>query len=146
MKTQNYDNHSQYYTAHHFVFYPLILVLAIAGAYFAATASAELRPVWIFLTVITVVIGWLSFMLRQHYAITLQNRLIITELRYRYFSITGERLELLEDQFSRRQLFALRFASDEELAPLVKRAAIEKLDADTIKRSIQHWKGDYMRV
>jgi len=27
MQTQNYKNHASYYTPHHFVFYPLVLIL-----------------------------------------------------------------------------------------------------------------------
>nr|WP_255416485.1 MULTISPECIES: DUF6526 family protein [unclassified Flavobacterium] len=32
-------------------------------------------------------------MLRQHYALILQNRIVYLELRYRYFSLTGKTLE-----------------------------------------------------
>ena len=47
-------------------------------------------------------------MLRQHYALTLQNRIVIGEMRYRYFVVTGRRLEPLEEKLSEGQLFALR--------------------------------------
>ena len=35
-------------------------------------------------------------MLRQHYALTLQNRIIRLELRYRYFTLTGKRFEEID--------------------------------------------------
>ena len=91
-------------------------------------------------------VGWLSFMLRQHYGKTLQDRLVILELRYRYFALTGERLEPLETQLSDSQLFALRFAPDEELPALIRRAIDEKLSGDAIKRAVKNWKPDYRRI
>lgn len=85
-------------------------------------------------------------MLRQHYALTLQDRIIKLEIRYRYFSLTGERLELLEEKLSDSQLFALRFAPDEELPNLVNKAISENLSGTQIKKSIQNWRADNQRV
>lgn len=101
---------------------------------------------WIVLGIGFFTIAWLSYMLRQHYALTLQNRLVLTELRYRYFVITGTRLEPLETRLSDGQLFALRFAQDEELAALANKAATDKLTPNAIKKSIKNWKGDFRRV
>jgi len=67
-------------------------------------------------------------------------------LRFRYFLVTGKRLEPLESGLSFSQLAALRFASDEELAALVDQAIREKLSAREIKKSIVHWLPDTMRV
>lgn len=143
MKKQDYSNHVQYYTPHHFIFYPLclvLLVMGIRGIY--RHNSLE----WIIITALVVLLIWLSFMLRQHYALTCQNRIVRLELRFRYFVLTGERLDLLEDRLSFGQLAALRFASDEELPALVKRALAEGLSPDAIKRSVRNWMPDTMRV
>ncbi len=143
MKKQDYSNHVQYYTPHHFIFYPLclaLLIIGIRGIY--RHSSLE----WIIITSLVVLLTWLSFMLRQHYALTCQNRIVRLELRFRYFVLTGERLDLLEDRLSFGQLAALRFASDEELPALVKRALAEGLSPDTIKRAIKNWLPDTMRV
>ncbi len=85
-------------------------------------------------------------MLRQHYALTLQDRIVRLELRYRYFTLTNERLELLEKNLSESQLFALRFAPDEELPNLVDKAIAENLSATVIKKSIKNWLADNQRV
>ena len=85
-------------------------------------------------------------MMRQHYALTLQNRIVITELRYRYFVITGKRLEPLEERLTEGQLFALRFAPDNELEELAGRAIRENMPPDAIKRAIVYWKPDNSRV
>ena len=91
-------------------------------------------------------LGWLSFMMRQHYSLTIQNRLIRMEMRFRYHVLTGHRLEPLEQQLTLRQIIALRFASDEELPALVQRAIAENLPPKEIKKSIKNWQADDMRV
>ena len=124
MEAQNYKNHIRFYTPHHFIFYPLMLILLGISIYFSISQE-NLRTVWIFISVLNLIIVFLALMLRQHYALTLQNRIVRLELRYRYFSLTGERLELLENDLSDSQFFALRFAPDEELQSLLKRAIVE---------------------
>jgi hypothetical protein len=145
MAAQNYSNHSRYYIPHHFFFYGSILLLTAFAIYMGFTAR-EHHFLWMGLAALTLLVGWLSFMLRQHYGKTLQDRLVIFELRYRYFALTGERLEPLEEQLSQGQLFALRFAPDEELPALIRRAIDEKLSSDGIKRAVKNWKADYRRI
>jgi len=145
MKVQQYENHKQYYPAHHFVFYPVILALLGTAIWFGVNREDE-RPIWFFLAALVAVTGWLSFMLRQHYAVTLQNRIVLMELRYRYFSITQQQFEPLEAALSKGQLFALRFASDEELPALAERALKERLTGTEIKKAIVNWRADWMRV
>ena len=144
MEKQSYKNHIRYYPPHHFVYYPVIMTFLVFSIYFAFTTKDVL--VWSFISGIFIVLFCLAFMLRQHYALTLQNRIVRLELRYRYFSITGHRLEDFENQLNDAQLFALRFAPDEELEALIERALNENLSANTIKKSIKNWKGDYERV
>jgi len=88
----------------------------------------------------------LSFMTRQHYALTCQNRIVRLELRLRYYQLTNQRLEIIENQLSFKQLAALRFASDEELVGLIKRTLEENLSPADIKKSINNWVADTMRV
>lgn len=85
-------------------------------------------------------------MLRQHYALGNQDRIVRLELRFRYYVLTGKRLEPLESNLSIRQMAALRFAPDEELPAMVERAIKENLSAPQIKKSIVHWLPDHMRV
>ena len=144
MKTQSYKNHIRFYIPHHFVYYPIIMTLLFFSIYFIFTTEDSL--IWVFISAVFVVLFCLAFMLRQHYALTLQNRIVRLELRYRYFSITGKRLEDFEHQLNDDQLFALRFAPDNELLALIKKAMNENLSGTAIKKAINHWKGDYERV
>ncbi len=122
----------------------MLIVLGIGAWHIFSDASN--RMLWIFITFLSAVIIWVAFMLRQHYALTLQNRLVLLELRYRYFTITGKQLEPLEISLTDGQLFALRFAPDEELEALTNRAIRENLTPDAIKKSIKNWRADNRRV
>lgn len=146
MQNQNYNNHIRWYVPHHFVFYPVMLALMVFCGYKVVNVPESEQSLWAVLGVGFFTISWLSYMLRQHYALTLQNRLVLTELRYRYFVLTGSRFEPFEIELSDGQLFALRFAPDEEFAVLTERAVNEKLSPNDIKKAIKNWKGDYSRV
>lgn len=144
MKKQSFKNHIRYYTPHHFIYYPIIMTLLAFSVYFVFTSEDQL--IWTFISAIFIVLFFLAFMMRQHYALTLQNRIVRLELRYRYFSLTGKRLENFEHRLNDDQLFALRFAPDEELKELIERTLFQNLSGTEIKKAIQHWKGDYYRV
>ena len=145
MTTQNFKNHIRFYPPHHFVFYPVIMSL-LAFAIYNAINDLGNQKLWIFISILVFVVGWLAFMLRQHYALVLQNRIVRGELRYRYFVITGTRFEPMERLLNDSQLFALRFAPDEELPKLVQRAVAEKMSGTAIKKAIVNWFPDHNRV
>jgi hypothetical protein len=145
MEKQNYNNHIRYYPPHHFIFYPLISmagVLALVGL----INDAPNRLLWFVLGMIITLLTFLALMLRQHYALMNQNRIVRLELRFRYYVLTQKRFEEVELKLSKGQIFALRFAPDEELPTLVERALKENLSGDEIKRSIKNWLPDEMRV
>ena len=145
MEKQNYKNHVRYYTQHHFVFYPVVTFLFSVCIYQASTCN-ENKLLWIVLAATMGLIAWLSFMLRQHYALGNQNRIARLEVRFRYYRLTQKNFEEIESQLSLSQILALRFASDEELVVLIEKTLKEKLSSDEIKRSIKNWIPDYMRA
>lgn len=145
MEEQNYKNHVRYYPPHHFVFYPVLMILMGFSTWFIFKYE-EQSLLWLFVTLGLFMLGYLAFMLRQHYALNNQNRIVRLELRFRYYVLTGNRLEDFEGKLSEGQLFALRFASDQELPALVSRALTENISPDEIKRSIVNWLPDHMRV
>jgi len=85
-------------------------------------------------------------LLVRSYALKLQNRIILNEMRNRYFHLTGKTFEEKEKELRLGQIIGLRFASDEELLPLIDRAIAEKLTSKEIKQQIKNWRGDYLRV
>jgi hypothetical protein len=85
-------------------------------------------------------------LLARMYALKLQNRIILNEMRNRYFHLAGKTFDEKEKELKLGQIIGLRFASDEELLGLIDRAIAEKLTSKEIKQQIKNWRGDYIRV
>jgi hypothetical protein len=145
MAKQNYSNHRKFYTLHHFVFYPAVFGLFVFCVY-GFNKYPDRKFEWVALSLLTILVAWLSFMMRQHYALVPQNRIIRAEMRLRYFQLTGKRFEPVEARITFKQLAALRFASDEELPALVDRTISENLQPSEIKKLVVNWYPDHMRV
>jgi Family of unknown function (DUF6526) len=147
MQAQNYENHKKFTPLHHFVQLPLTLLLTIWFA-FEAVSNKEvaIQKIWFALTLIGFSVILLSILTRMHYGFMMQNRIIRLEMRYRYYRLTQQPFEELEKKLTNGQIMALRFAPDEELIALIEKAIAEKLTPDSIKRQVQQWQGDYMRV
>ena len=145
MKKQQYSNHAKSYPLHHFVFYPLLGVAAIWSG-MNIRKHPDDADLWLAITIVFLLMGLLSFMMRQHYGLMMQDRVIRVELRLRYFQLTQKRLEEMESKLSLAQLVALRFASDEELPQLLRWAADENISASEIKKAVKNWQPDYDRV
>lgn len=146
MKTQqDYHHHKRYYFPHHFILYPVAGALVGICLYLASKHPAQWLP-WTLLGISFAFTTLLSYMMRQHYALMLQNRVVRLEMRLRYYILSQKRFEELEKKLSFKQIAALRFASDAEFIPLIERTLSENLSPDDIKRSIQEWQADKMRV
>jgi hypothetical protein len=77
------------------------------------------------------------------YTTRLQDRIIRLEMRLRLAALGRERDMT---RLTTRQLVALRFASEAELASLTDRALAENLTPDQIKRAVTEWQADRMRT
>jgi hypothetical protein len=145
MKTQNFGNHTRYNPLHHFVLTPLTTIFfgwTIAKMDFSSQ-DTTLESIFLFIGAFVLV---LLPLIARMYALTLQNRIIINEMRNRYFQLTGKPFEKKEKELRLGQIIGLRFASDEELLDLIDRAIAEKLTSKEIKQQIKNWRGDYLRV
>jgi len=145
MKKQAYLNHKKAYPLHHFIFYPVTILLLVFAIWQAFKQPGD-RSLWAIMAAGIFLLALLSFMTRQHYALILQNRLVRLEMRFRYYQLTGKRLEVIEAELGFGRLAALRFCSDNELSALIERTLKEKLTANEIKKSIKEWYPDHMRV
>ena len=145
MKTQNYSNHKRYYIPHHFIFLPILAGLQTLGVwkYFN---DKENTLIWLLFSVIIFLIIYLTVMVRQHYALENQNRIIRLAFQQRYFEIFGERSDQVIKQLRFSQIAALRFAYDEEFKALLAQALNKDISGDEIKKSIKDWRPDYHRV
>ena len=142
-------NPPQYYSWHHFVLLPAALFLAGYGVvrYVHVVGNDDqIARLWFTVGALAVVGLGVLVMLRQHYALTLQDRIARLEVRQRYFEVSGQRFSPLEKELSLKQILSLRLAGDAELPALVQAAVQEKLSPQNIQARINDFQFDAMRV
>ena len=89
----------------------------------------------------------LLFFYARSFALTVQDRVIRLEMTLRLEQLLPPDFQARVQEFSLDQVIALRFASDEELPDLARRALTEKLtERKTIKKMIKKWRPDFLRV
>ncbi|MEP6616791.1 MAG: DUF6526 family protein [Ginsengibacter sp.] len=145
METQNYSNYKKYYIPHHFIFLPLTVFLTTLGIW-EAYSNAEHRLEWQMFSILSFCLLYLAVMLRQHYALGNQDRIVRLEFRLRYFELFGESSGQVEEKLSFDQIAAFRFADQDEFKKLLEKALNENFSASQIKKSIKNWKADHMRL
>ncbi len=142
-------NPMRFYAPHHFVLLPAAAIIA-AYAVLRYTKVAgdndQIARLWFTVAALAVIGAGVLLLLRQHYALTLQDRLCRLEVRQRYFELTGQRFANLEKQLSLKQIITLRLAGDGELPALAQAAAASNLSSAAIKERINDFQLDTMRV
>ncbi|MBS1655025.1 MAG: hypothetical protein JSU05_09280 [Bacteroidetes bacterium] len=142
MKEQNFANHSRYILLWH-VITPLVMLLVLIGSIITFIHSdGNLRHASIMLILISLILI-VFFWYARWFALRVQDRAIRAEENFRHYILTGKPLD---KNLRMSQIIALRFASDEELPALAKRAVDEKLHNKQIKQAVQNWRPDYYRA
>jgi uncharacterized protein DUF6526 len=139
---QNYANHTRFDPPFHFFVVPVALITTIA-IIVSAVRAPSLWSIWL---VVAALAACLALVKSRLNALRVQDRVIRLEERLRLMAVLPEAMrsrigELTDDQF-----VGLRFASDEELPGLVKRALDEKLGRKAIKQAVTRWRPDHSRV
>jgi hypothetical protein len=138
---QNSTNHIRFFWPHHFVLTPVLVGVQILSLYrYVNDISDSYFEILLAFGVLL-----MSFIIRI-YATKNQDRIIRLELRLRYFQLTSTSFENFEKQLSKKQIMALRFASDSELLKLIDRTIENKLSSKEIKLAISNWQIDHWRV
>lgn len=141
-KTQTFANHGRFDPPFHFFLAPVAIVnlgLASRNLYFHPSGETGFGLVFAF----AIVVGLVRM---RTYSLKVQDRLIRLEERLRMQALLPGELQPRVVELSESQMVALRFASDGELAGLVKRALDEKLTNKQIKQAIVVWRPDTFRV
>lgn len=142
---QTYKNHIRYYAPHHFILLPLLIIMTVVGVVKAIGGPTH-QLAWTLFALLSFCILYLAVMVRQHYALGNQDRIVRLEFRLRYFEIFGQSAQEVEKKLRFGQIAALRFADDAIFKALLKKALEEGLSSQAIKKSIPDWQPDYMRV
>jgi hypothetical protein len=94
------------------------------------------------LTLAVFVLGSIS----RTYTVKLQDRIIMLEMKVRCAELLAAGQDAALAKLTPKQIAALRFASDDELATLLDRTVREKLKPAEIKSAIQTWRPDPYRT
>ncbi|MGB3563398.1 MAG: DUF6526 family protein [Thermoanaerobaculia bacterium] len=144
MEKQNYATHRRFVPGYHYVL-SLLALVALVGAsvnFYRALSYQSGRIAGAVILVLVVCVILEAYYLRA-FALKAQDRVIRVEENLRHYILHGS---LLDPQLDIRQIIGLRFASDAEFAPLVKRAVEEKLSENDIKKAVEDWRSDSYRV
>lgn len=142
MKEQNFRNHRRLVPLYH-GFTLLALIAFFIGSLRNLIYANEQNVYDAALLVLAAFILASLYIYARVFALRVQDRAIRAEENFRYFILTGKRLD---PRIRLRQLIALRFASDEEFPALAEKAVNEGLAPTDIKKQIKKWRSDWHRV
>jgi hypothetical protein len=142
MAEQNFKNHIRLiFLWHGFTMFAIIAIF-IGSIINLLHADAHSHYSAALLVAVSLILGLLWTYARV-FALKAQDRAIRAEENFRHYILTGKPLD---KQLRIGQIIALRFASDEEMPALAKKAVDEKLSQKQIKEAIQNWRADHHRV
>ena len=142
-RQQSYENHRRIFPIYHLFALPVLaanVVIAIAAFLDAPSWHAG----WWVVVSMALAAGLLA---SRASTLIVQNRLVGLEMRLRLTAILPGDLRGRIGDLTLRQIIGLRFASDGEMADLVRRCiAGELATADDVKRQIRDWRPDIVRA
>ena len=139
---QSYQNHRRYLLPWHFIIQPILGVNAVLQIK-QAVEEPSFWPIWTAL-VASAVFG--GFICARWMAKRVQDRVVQLEETLRLERLLpGRSLDI--EKLSLDHLIGIRFASDGEVPHLVDRMLSgELVTRDDVKRAVQHWRPDHLRV
>jgi len=142
-ETQTLKNHRRLVPTYHIGVLSALLVYIVFTAYrFAMTPTLDTA----INLVVSLALMVLAISLRSQ-ILRVQDRLIRLEMRLRMQQLLPSDLRDQIDRIGVKQLVALRFASDAELADLTRQVLSGSLATQNdIKAKIRDWQGDFLRA
>jgi hypothetical protein len=140
---QSYKQHVRWLPLFHFFVMPALAV-NVGMAVWGLILSPGYWTLWS--VVFSIALLGLGFLSRIQ-ALTVQDRVIRLEMRLKMRQLLPPDLQPRINELTPRQLVALRFASDEELADLVREVLAGKLGSSKeIKMRVKRWQADWLRA
>lgn len=139
---QNLKNHGRLHIPFHIVSF-LTLVLNLA---FAITHDVRHFGWWNSWVVVLSLVVFLPFFMIRSYPMKVQDRVIRLEERLRLQALAPAEWHTQIYRLSEDQLIGLRFAADDEVLELAKKALEENLNRKQIKERIRSWRPDTWRI
>ncbi|HEY8832560.1 MAG TPA: DUF6526 family protein [Gemmatimonadaceae bacterium] len=142
-QTQTYANHGRYIPVYHFFAVPVLMVNVVVMA-IEFVRNPRFLTGWAVVVALALALGmlYLRFM-----PLRAQDRVIRLEERARLERIVPSDLRGRVGELTPSQLIAIRFAPDDEVADLTRRALNGELKTSKdIKLAIRNWRADHLRV
>jgi hypothetical protein len=139
---QTYGSHARFLPPWHFFVFPVLLINVVVQIV-AAAKDPSLSSGWHVLVAVALTLG---IFFSRFMPLRVQDRLIRLEETLRLQRLLPGRTADIE-RLSLGQLIGLRFASDQEVAHILDRIVAGELTSRAdVKRAVQHWRPDHLRV
>jgi hypothetical protein len=139
---QNLKNHTRLDPLFHIVL-TLIVALNLIYSVVHLVRHFGVQSAWFVVLSVGAVIVFLKL---RTYPVKVQDRVIRLEERLRLQALAPAEWHAQIYRLSEDQLIGLRFAGDDEVVALAKRALEENLSRKQIKERIRNWRADEWRV
>ncbi len=140
---QSYANHARWHPPFHFFVMPVLVINVIWSIVVFFMNPGWTQGWWIVVSLALVVLAFLA----RINPLRAQDRIIRLEEQLRYRILLPADLVQQTEKLSTGHVIALRFASDDELAGLVRQVLEGKLTKPAeIKKAIRNWRSDTLRV
>ena len=144
MDEQSYRNHRRLDPPFHFFAIPILTANGIVQLVMAIRHFSVIGSWWNFVVAVALLVVAL---LTRVYALKNQNRIIRLEETIRLTRLLPDDLKSRIAELKTSSLFALRFASDEEVSELTRSVLEGEVSATAeIKRRVRKWRPDHLRV
>jgi len=141
--SQSAKNHARIVPLYHLVAGPIFFANFFWSAYRAIRQPSGPTIFALLLAIAFIIL----FFFARVFALTVQDRLIRLEMRLRLKGLLPPDLQPRINDLTPRQLVALRFASDAEIADLVREVLAGKLSTSKeIKMRVKNWQPDWLRA
>ena len=140
---QTYASHRRWIPMYHFFAVPVLLINVIVAA---VQFVRDPRPVIAWQVVVALAL-FLAILVLRFMPLRAQDRVIRLEERARLERVLPSDLRGRVGELTATQLIAIRFAADDEVPELTRRALSGDLKTQgDIKRAIRNWRADHLRV
>ena len=140
MAEQSFKSHTYRSTLTNVVVLLAMIALVLMVQQMRGTETRD----WAIIFAILAIFGLAS--ISRVYTVKLQDRIIRLEEKIRAAELLPSGGDAQLAKLTTKQIVALRFASDEEFAALLDRAARENLQPKDIKAAIKTWRPDFHRT
>jgi hypothetical protein len=142
-QTQTLATHRRFIPMWHFFAVPVLLINVIVAAIQLVKVPTAMNG-WAVIVALALAIG---VFLSRSMPLRAQDRIIRLEEKTRLERLLPADLRSRVSDLTSSQLIALRFAPDDEVPELTRRALSGDLkDQSDIKRAIKNWRADHLRV